>query len=69
MLTGALITGKICTTILFISLIIMILLPDISTRAVNIITIVDSIFMIIAFADYIYAYLGHGNQIQDLNTD
>ena len=69
MLTGALITGKICTTILFVSLIIMILLPDISTRAVNIITIVDSIFMIIAFADYIYAYLGHGNQIQDLNTD
>jgi hypothetical protein len=25
--------------------------------------------MSIAFADYIYAYLGHGNQIQDLNTD
>ena len=69
MLTGALITGKICTTILFISLIVMILLPDISTQAVNLITIVDGIFMIIAFADYIYAYLGHGNQIQDLNTN
>ena len=69
MLTGALITGKICTTVLFTSLIVMILLPDISTQAVNLITIVDGIFMIIAFADYIYAYLGHGNQIQDLNTN
>ena len=69
MLTGALITGKICTTVLFASLIIMILLPDISALAVNIITIIDGVFMIMAFADYIHAYLGHSNQIQDLNTD
>lgn len=69
MLTGALITGKICTTILFTSLTVMILLPDISEVAVNIITIVDSIFMVIALADYIHAYLGHGNQIQDLNSN
>lgn len=69
MLTGALITGKICTTILFVSLTVMILMPDISSRAVNTITIVDGIFMLIAFADYIHAYLGHGNQIQDLNPN
>lgn len=69
MLTGALITGKICTTILFTSLTVMILLPDISAKAVSIITIIDGIFMVIAFADYIYAYLGHGNQIQDLNMN
>ena len=69
MLTGALITGKICTTILFISLTVMILMPDINDLVVNTITIVDSIFMVIAFADYIRAYLGHGNQIQDLNPD
>ena len=69
MLTGALITGKICTTILFTSLTVMILLPDISAKAVRIITIIDGIFMVIAFADYIYAYLGHGNQIQDLNMN
>ena len=69
MLTGALITGKICTTVLFASLIIMILLPDISALAVNIITIIDGVFMIMAFSDYIHAYLGHSNQIQDLNTD
>lgn len=69
MLTGALITGKICTTILFISLTVMILMPNISDLVVNIITIVDSVFMVIAFSDYIRAYLGHGNQIQDLNSN
>lgn len=69
MLTGALITGKICTTVLFVSLTAMILMPDISKQAVNIITVVDGIFMLMAFADYVHAYFGHGNQIQDLETN
>ena len=69
MLTGALITGKICTAVLFVSLTMMILLPNITSQAVNIITIVDGIFMIIAFVDYIRAYFGHGDQIQDLNAN
>lgn len=69
MLTGALITGKICTTVLFVSLTAMILIPDMSKQAVNIITVVDGIFMLMAFADYVHAYFGHGNQIQDLETN
>lgn len=69
MLTGALITGKICTTVLFVSLTAMILMPDTSKQAVNIITVVDGIFMLMAFADYVHAYFGHGNQIQDLETN
>lgn len=66
MLTGALLTGKICTTILFVSLTVLILIPEIDKTAVDIITIVDAVFMLIAFADYIHAYFGHGNHIQDL---
>lgn len=69
MLTGALITGKICTTVLFVSLTAMILMPDMNKQAVNIITVVDGIFMLMAFADYVHAYFGHGNQIQDLETN
>ena len=69
MLTGALITGKICTTVLFVSLTAMILMPDMSKQAVNIITVVDGIFMLMAFADYVHAYFGHGKQIQDLETN
>lgn len=68
MLTGAQMTGKICTTILFVSLIVMVLIPEIAPRAVTIITVVDALFMAIAFIDYIHVYLGHGNQVQDLET-
>jgi len=68
MLTGAQLTGKICTTVLFVSLIILVLMPDIDKTAVNIITIVDAVFLSIAFIDYIHVYFGHGNQVQDLET-
>lgn len=69
MLTGALITGKICTTVLFVSLTVMILVPEISKRTVNIITLTDGIFMLVAFADYVRTYFGHGDKIQDLETN
>ena len=38
MLTGAIISGKICTTILFVSLIILVMMPHLSTEAIAIIT-------------------------------
>lgn len=66
MLTGALITGKISTTVLFISLILMVLLPDMGQKAVNIITAVDFVVLLIAFADYIRVYYTHNEKIQDL---
>ena len=69
MLTGALITGKVCTTILFVSLIVLILIPEMGKAVVNVITIVVAVFMLIAFADYIHAYFGHGNQVQDLENN
>ena len=67
MLKGALITGKICTTVLFISLIIMVLIPDLTGSVITAITIVDLIFMIIAFADYIMAYYKNDSQFQSIN--
>ena len=56
MLKGALISGKICTTILFVSLILMVMLPKLEVKIVNIIALVDGIFMLIAFVDYVTAY-------------
>ncbi len=56
MLKGALIGGKICTTVLFISLILMVMLPNLKIQAVNIIVLIDGIFMLIAFVDYATAY-------------
>ena len=57
MLKGALISGKICTTILFVSLILMVMLPGMEQKTVEIITIVDGVFMLVAFAEYVLTYI------------
>lgn len=67
MLKGALLSGKICTTILFLSLILMVMLPGLNASVVNIIAIVDIIFMVIAFADYLMTYHKRDNKFQSLN--
>lgn len=66
MLTGALLTGKICTTILFISLILMVLIPEMSAQTLWIITIVDAAFLLISFAHYALIYYRKSPMIQDL---
>ena len=68
MLKGAQLTGKICTTILFISLILMVMIPALDPRTVTIIVAVDSLFMLIAFVDYILVYFKKDSKFQDLNT-
>lgn len=68
MLKGALLSGKICTTILFISLIILVLFPTLNTTAVKIIAIIDSVFLSVAFADYILAYLLRSSKFQAIET-
>ena len=66
MLDGALMSGKVCTTILFLSLIVLVMLPTLSETVILIITIIDSIFMINAFIQYILAYFGKSNFIHDI---
>ncbi len=66
MLTGALISGKICTTVLFISLIFMVLIPGMAPGAVRVITVVDGVFMLIAFAHYAFTYFRKTPMIQDI---
>lgn len=69
MLKGALLTGKICTTVLFVSLIIMVLIPNLGEIAVNIITVVDIVFMVISFADYVMAYFKNDSKFQSLDDE
>lgn len=69
MLKGAQITGKICTTVLFISLILLVMLPDISYKAVQIITAINFVFLMIAFIDYIVVYLRKDSKFQSLESD
>lgn len=68
MLKGALMSGKICTTILFVSLIIMVLTPEVylTDKVVLTVTIVDVAFLLIAFADYARTYYKHTPMLQNL---
>ena len=64
-LKGAQITGKICTTILFASLTLLVLLPDIHPNWVLGITVVDGIFLLIAFIDYIFVYVRRSEELTE----
>ena len=66
MLKGALITGKVCTTVLFTSLILMVLFPDLNSITITAIAIIDIIFMVAAFADYILAYYKDDSHFQSI---
>lgn len=66
MLTGALFTGKICTTLLFLTLILLVLFPTMKSEYVSILTGIDCAALIIAFLDYAKMYVTHGSMIQDL---
>ena len=67
MLKGALMSGKVCTTVLFISLILMVLLPNLSNFTVNTIAVVDTLFMLFAFADYALAYFRNDTKFQSID--
>ena len=65
-LSGALMSGKISTTVLFTSLIILVLLPDLPAPVVSTISLVCLVFLLYAFGDYILAYFGKNKKIYDL---
>ncbi len=65
-LDGALMSGKISTTVLFASLIVMVLCPNLSERAIDAITGVSLVFLMVAFGDYVRAYFGKNKKIYDL---
>lgn len=69
MLSGALITGKICTCVLFVSLIVLVLMPDLKPAIINWITIVDGGFMLVSFVHYALVYFRKSPKIQDLPSD
>ncbi len=67
MLKGALISGKICTTVLFVSLILLVMLPDLPNTTIYVIALVDTVFMLISFTDYCITYFKRENKFQTLD--
>ena len=66
-LNGALFAGKVCTTILFVSLIIMVLLPYLEEAVIIAITVIDCIAVLVSFIAYIRVYFIESPMILDLN--
>lgn len=69
MLKGALLSGKICTTVLFLSLIFMVMSPTLDNKIVTIITVTDVLFMSISFVDYLITYFKRENKFQQLKEN
>lgn len=67
MLQGSLFAGKICTTVLFVSLILLVLMPELELQTVNSIAIIDIVFLSYAFISYALAFGGKGIKLQDLD--
>ena len=66
MLPGALLAGKVCTTVLFLSLIVLVLLPDLRPEIVNAIALMDTAFLSYSFVTYVFAYFGKNVKVQDM---
>ena len=69
MLDGALFSGKVCTTVLFLTLIMLVMLPTLSERFIIFITIIDAAFMTNAFVQYILAYIGKTTYLHNISDD
>lgn len=68
-LPGALLSGKVCTTVLFISLLFLVLFPDTDPITAQFIALADKMFLCFSFFGYILAYFGKNTHVQDLDLE
>lgn len=66
MLDGALIPGKICTAVLFVSMIVLVIFHDLPDIWVYTILSVCSVFMIISLVAYAMCYFRRSEHIKDI---
>ena len=65
-LPGALFPGKICTTVVFASLILLVFFPNMPMSCVILLTWMDLTFLLFSFGSYLWAYLGSRDYLTDL---
>ena len=68
-LPGALMAGKICTTVLFVSLITMAVFPELPGEVAGFLTMTDGVFLLFSFLQYWLAYVGPHPVLQDIPTE
>ncbi len=67
MLDGALFAGKICTAVLFVSMVTLVIFKDISTAGVYSIVALCSVFMIISLVSYAKCFFTASEHIRDID--
>ena len=67
-LDGALPSGKVCTAVLFSSMIILVVFPSLDLRIVGTLVSLDSLFLMITFVQYVFAFFGKNSKVQDIET-
>lgn len=65
-LPGALPAGKVCTAVLFLSLIALVLFPQINGFGADLLVLTDGLVLIVSFSSYVQAYYGKHKKVQDL---
>ena len=65
-LNGALMSGKISTTVLFSSLGLLFMFPGLSEQVGNTLAVISFAFLLYAFVDYVCAYFGKHKKLYDL---
>ena len=67
-LEGALMAGKVSTTVLFITLTLLVLLPDPGEPLAAGIAVLDGCILAYTFVQYVLAFFGKHAQVRDLGT-
>lgn len=68
-LSGALMAGKVCTTVLFISLILLVLFPEIPQLVVELIALGNTGFLSFSLVSYVLAYYGKHKTVEDFRCE
>jgi len=68
-LPGALMAGKVCTAVFFVSLICLVLYPDMHPYAVDAIALTNGCFLMYSFVSYVNAYYGKNKIVEDFHTE
>lgn len=68
MLSGALVSGKLCTCILFVNFVFLVLFPNIQQDSIYMIAGLDCVAILWAMAAYIHVYATDSPLIEDLNA-
>lgn len=67
-LQGALLSGKICTAVLFISLLLLVVFPNLPSPLIRILMIADAVLLLSAFCGYANAYFGKNTLLGNLDN-